>query len=70
LILMSCVGGCVTGQTVFVPQGEPMVIGEDVKARVFFLDPKTRKLVRSNNRIVLHKGWVVLPPLTEIPLPE
>jgi hypothetical protein len=47
-----------------------MVIGEDVKARVFYLDPATKKLVRSNNRIVLHKGWVVLPPLTEIPLPE
>jgi hypothetical protein len=70
LTLMFCVGGCVTEQTVFVPSGETLVIGEDVKARVFYVDPATKKLVRSNNRVVLHKGWVVLPPLTEMPLPQ
>lgn len=62
MILMLCVGGCVTGSTQFVREGEPVILAEAVHATVFYQDPNTKKLVKSKGKVKLQPGWVVIPP--------
>ena len=55
--------GC--GRTVLVPPGEPFILGESVKAKVYHVvDGVT---VRSDNRVVLSEGWWIVPDPDRLP---
>jgi hypothetical protein len=45
---------------IYVPHGEPVLLAESVKAKVWVIDANG-KSVRSNNRIIIHEGWYALP---------
>jgi hypothetical protein len=62
LTLTLCAGGCVNGKTVFVREGEPVILAEKVRAKVFYRDPRTKELTMSKGRMELQPGWIVLPP--------
>lgn len=52
------VSGC-GPRVVMVPEGEPVMLAEDVKAFVYVeVDGKTK---RSRNRVTLHEGWYAAP---------
>ena len=61
LVLLSMLQsmGCQT-RVILVPEGQPVMLAEPVKAKVYAFDA-TGKLVPSSNRVVLPAGWYVLP---------
>jgi len=53
--------GCVRSRTVFVPETEPVMLAEDVKAYIFY--EKDGKLLKSSNRVRLSAGlWIMSMP--------
>lgn len=56
LIAMS---GCAS-RVILVPEGEPLLLAEPTKARVF-VKTKDGNLVRSQNRVTIPAGWYALP---------
>jgi hypothetical protein len=61
LVLLSMLQsmGCAT-RVILVPEGQPVMLAEPVKAKVYAFDA-TGKLVPSSNRVVLPAGWYALP---------
>lgn len=51
--------GC-TSRVILVPDGQPVMLAEPVKAKVYAFDA-TGKLVPSSNRVTLPAGWYALP---------
>ena len=51
--------GCQT-RVILVPEGQPVMLAEPVKAKVYAFD-SSGKLVPSSNRVVLPAGWYALP---------
>ena len=51
--------GCAT-RVILVPEGQPVMLAEPVKAKVYAFD-SSGKLVPSSNRVVLPAGWYALP---------
>ena len=51
--------GCQT-RVILVPDGQPVMLAEPVKARIYAFD-SNGKLVPSSNRVVLPAGWYALP---------
>ena len=51
--------GCQT-RVILVPDGQPVMLAEPVKARIYAFDA-TGKLVPSSNRVILPAGWYALP---------
>jgi hypothetical protein len=51
--------GCQT-RVILVPDGQPVMLAEPVKAKVYAFDA-TGKLVPSSNKVVLPAGWYALP---------
>ena len=62
LVLLSMLQGLVGCQTrvILVPEGQPVMLAEPVKAKVYAFD-STGKLVPSSNKVVLPAGWYALP---------
>lgn len=62
LVLLSMLHGLVGCQTrvILVPDGQPVMLAEPVKARVYAFDA-AGKLVPSSNRVILPAGWYALP---------
>ena len=58
LVLPICLG-CQMTRVVLVPSGDPVMLAEPVKARVYAFD-SDKKLV-GPSRVVLPAGWYVLP---------
>jgi len=61
LVLLSMLQGlgCQT-KVILVPEGQPVMLAESVKVRVYAFDPNG-KLVPSSNKVVLPAGWYALP---------
>ncbi len=61
LVLLSMLQsvGCAT-RVILVPDGQPVMLAEPVKAKVYAFD-STGKLVPSSNRVLLPAGWYALP---------
>ena len=61
LVLLSMLQsmGCAT-RVILVPEGQPVMLAEPVKAKVYAFDA-TGKLVPSSNRVILPAGWYALP---------
>jgi len=57
LVLPICLG-CQT-KVILVPNGDPVMLAEPIRARVYAFD-KDKKLV-GPSRVVLPAGWYVLP---------
>jgi len=57
LVLPICLG-CQT-KVILVPNGDPVMLAEPVRARVYAFD-KDKKLV-GPSKVVLPAGWYVLP---------
>lgn len=51
--------GCQT-RVILVPDGQPVMLAEPVKARIYAFDSKGN-LVPSSNKVVLPAGWYALP---------
>jgi len=51
--------GCQT-RVILVPDGQPIMLAEPVRAKVFAFDA-SGKPVPSSNKVVLPAGWYVLP---------
>jgi hypothetical protein len=51
--------GCQT-RVILVPDGQPVMLAEPVKVRIYAFD-STGKLVPSSNKVVLPAGWYALP---------
>ena len=51
--------GCQT-RVILVPDGQPVMLAEPVKARIYAFD-SSGKLVQSSNKVVLPAGWYALP---------
>jgi hypothetical protein len=51
--------GCQT-RVILVPDGQPVMLAESVKAKVYAFD-STGNLVPSSNRVLLPAGWYALP---------
>jgi len=51
--------GCQT-RVILVPDGQPVMLAESVKAKVYAFD-SSGKLVPSSNKVVLPAGWYALP---------
>ena len=51
--------GCQT-RVILVPDGQPVMLAEPVKVRIYAFD-SSGKLVPSSNRVVLPAGWYALP---------
>jgi hypothetical protein len=51
--------GCMT-RVILVPDGQPVMLAESVRAKVFAFD-STGKPVPSSNKVILPAGWYVLP---------
>lgn len=63
LVLLSIVQGlvgCSMTRVILVPEGQPVMLAEPVKAKVYAFDPNG-KLVPSSNKVVLPAGWYALP---------
>ena len=62
LVLLSMLQGlgCQT-RVILVPDGQPVMLAEPVRAKVYAFD-STGKLVPSSNRVILPAGWYALPP--------
>ena len=61
LVLLSMLQGlgCQT-RVILVPDGQPVMLAEPVKAKVYAFD-STGNLVPSSNRVLLPAGWYALP---------
>ena len=61
LVLLSMLQsmGCAT-KVILVPEGQPVMLAESVKVKVYAFD-STGKLVPSSNKVVLPAGWYALP---------
>ena len=61
LVLLSTLltAGCQT-RVILVPDGQPVMLAEPVRAKVYAFDA-TGKLVPSSNRVILPAGWYALP---------
>jgi hypothetical protein len=61
LMLLSMLNGlgCQT-RVILVPDGQPVMLAEPVRAKVYAFD-STGKLVPSSNKVVLPAGWYALP---------
>lgn len=61
LVLLSMLQGlgCQT-KVILVPEGQPVMLAEPVKAKVYAFDTNG-KLVPSSNRVVIPAGWYALP---------
>lgn len=51
--------GCAS-RVILVPDGEPLLLAEPIKARVLVMSPEG-KLIRSQNRVTIPAGWYALP---------
>ena len=51
--------GCQT-RVILVPEGQPIMLAEPVRAKVYVFD-SAGKLVPSSNRVVIPAGWYALP---------
>ncbi len=51
--------GCQT-RVILVPEGQPVMLAEPVKAKVYAFDSKGN-LVPSSNKVTLPAGWYALP---------
>jgi len=51
--------GCQT-RVILVPEGQPVMLAESVKAKVYAFDA-TGKLTPSSNKVTLPAGWYALP---------
>jgi hypothetical protein len=62
LVVLSMLQGLVGCQTrvILVPEGQPVMLAEPVRAKVYAFDPNG-KLVPSSNKVVLPAGWYALP---------
>lgn len=63
LVLLSIVQGlvgCSMTRVILVPEGQPVMLAEPVRAKVYAFDPNG-KLVPSSNKVVLPAGWYALP---------
>lgn len=63
LVLLSMLQGlvgCGTSRVILVPEGQPVMLAEPVKAKVYAFDSKGN-LVPSSNKVVLPAGWYALP---------
>jgi len=52
-------GGCTSTKVVFIPEGNPVMLAEDVRAYVYY--EKDGRLVKSQNRVRIPAGWWCLP---------
>ena len=52
--------GCGMTRVILVPEGQPVMLAEPVRAKVYAFDPNG-KLVPSSNKVVLPAGWYALP---------
>jgi len=61
LVLLSTllIAGCQT-RVILVPDGQPVMLAEPVRAKVYAFDA-AGKLVPSSNRVILPAGWYALP---------
>jgi hypothetical protein len=61
LVLLSMLQsmGC-AARVILVPDGQPVMLAEPVKAKVYAFD-STGNLVPSSNRVLLPAGWYALP---------
>jgi len=61
LVLLSMLQGlgCQT-RVILVPEGQPVMLAEPVKAKIYAFDSKGN-LVPSSNRVTLPAGWYALP---------
>ena len=61
LVLLSMLQsmGC-AARVILVPDGQPVMLAEPVKAKVYAFDSKGN-LVPSSNRVTLPAGWYALP---------
>ena len=61
LVLLSMLQGlaCQT-RVILVPDGQPVMLAEPVRAKVYAFD-STGNLVPSSNRVLLPAGWYALP---------
>ena len=61
LVLLSMLQsmGCAT-RVILVPDGQPVMLAEPVKAKIYAFDSKGN-LVPSSNRVILPAGWYALP---------
>jgi predicted ATPase len=51
--------GCQT-RVILVPDGQPVMLAEPVRAKIYAFDSKGN-LVPSSNRVTLPAGWYALP---------
>ena len=51
--------GCQT-RVILVPDGQPVMLAEPVKAKIYAFDSKGN-LVPSSNKVTLPAGWYALP---------
>jgi len=61
LVLLSMLQsmGCAT-RVILVPDGQPVMLAEPVKAKIYAFDSKGN-LVPSSNKVTLPAGWYALP---------
>ena len=61
LVLLSMLQsmGCQT-RVILVPEGQPIMLAESVRAKVYVFD-SAGKLVPSSNRVLIPAGWYALP---------
>jgi predicted ATPase len=61
LVLLSMLQsmGCAT-RVILVPDGQPVMLAEPVKAKIYAFDSKGN-LVPSSNKVILPAGWYALP---------
>lgn len=59
LLSMLQSAGCQT-RVILVPDGQPVMLAEPVKAKIYAFDSKGN-LVPSSNRVTLPAGWYALP---------
>lgn len=61
LVLLSMLQsmGCAT-RVILVPDGQPVMLAEPVRAKVYAFD-STGQLVPSSNKVILPAGWYALP---------
>ena len=59
LSMLQGLAGCQT-RVILVPDGQPVMLAEPVRAKVYAFD-SSGKLVPSSNRVILPAGWYALP---------
>lgn len=62
LVLLSMLHGLAGcgARVILVPDGQPVMLAEPVKAKVYAFDSRGQ-LVPSSNRVLLPAGWYALP---------